>query len=157
MLAEVLGRELAPGEVARHTCDNPACCRPDHLVVGTQADNVRDRVERGRSALGRGNGRNVLSENDVFAVRYYPGSLAETARLWGVSKWTVRDIRSGRIWSWLTGQRPRRIPTVGISESVGVPTGGVVNAQVVDLYGVADETRTRDDQNHNLPLQPLRE
>jgi hypothetical protein len=34
--------------VVRHRCDNPPCIRPDHLVAGTQADNIRDAVERGR-------------------------------------------------------------------------------------------------------------
>ena len=29
-----------------HRCDNPACFRPDHLYVGTNADNVRDRVSK---------------------------------------------------------------------------------------------------------------
>lgn len=35
-------------EVARHTCDNPPCCRPSHLIAGSHADNMRDRQERGR-------------------------------------------------------------------------------------------------------------
>ncbi|ACP44084.1 hypothetical protein VPP93_gp13 [Vibrio phage VP93] len=36
--------------VVRHTCDNPRCINPDHLIGGTIADNNRDRAERGRSA-----------------------------------------------------------------------------------------------------------
>lgn len=40
------------GEVARHSCDRMPCCNPDHLLWGTQADNVADRVDRGRSAMG---------------------------------------------------------------------------------------------------------
>lgn len=39
--------------VVRHTCDVGLCCNPRHLVPGTQADNMRDRVERGRSRLGK--------------------------------------------------------------------------------------------------------
>lgn len=44
-------RPLLAGEVVRHTCDNPPCCNPAHLVAGTQADNVRDAVARGRQNL----------------------------------------------------------------------------------------------------------
>lgn len=36
-----------------HSCDNPPCCNPSHLRVGTYKDNVRDRVERDRSKGGR--------------------------------------------------------------------------------------------------------
>lgn len=52
-----LGRQLVNGEVPRHTCDNPACVRHDHLLVGTQADNNRDRDERGRLARDPNTGR----------------------------------------------------------------------------------------------------
>jgi len=42
--------EAAPaGLVVRHTCDNPPCVAPDHLLLGTQADNVQDRVDRDRT------------------------------------------------------------------------------------------------------------
>ena len=34
--------------VVRHTCDNPICCNPSHLVMGTQAENIADREARGR-------------------------------------------------------------------------------------------------------------
>lgn len=48
MLELKLGRKLAAGECVRHTCDNPPCVNPDHLVVGTQRDNVQDAIARGR-------------------------------------------------------------------------------------------------------------
>ena len=40
--------EIPSGQVVRHKCDNPPCCNPNHLVLGTQADNVADMHERNR-------------------------------------------------------------------------------------------------------------
>ena len=42
---------LLPGAVVRHKCDTPACVNPDHLVIGTQLDNMRDAIARGRSFM----------------------------------------------------------------------------------------------------------
>lgn len=52
VLAEKLNTNLdgLRGVVARHTCDNPRCINPEHIIPGTHADNNRDRAERGRSA-----------------------------------------------------------------------------------------------------------
>jgi hypothetical protein len=48
-----LGRELLPGMVAMHSCDNPPCCNPLHLSEGTKADNAADMVAKGRAPRGR--------------------------------------------------------------------------------------------------------
>lgn len=36
-----------------HRCDNPPCVRPDHLFLGTQADNIHDMIRKGRGAKNR--------------------------------------------------------------------------------------------------------
>lgn len=52
VLTQKLGRDLDPDEVTRHTCDNPGCCNPAHLIVGAAKDNTADMIERGRAITG---------------------------------------------------------------------------------------------------------
>lgn len=51
LLWTLLHGEIPEGSVIRHTCDNPACCNPEHLTIGTQGDNMEDRFRRGRYSM----------------------------------------------------------------------------------------------------------
>ena len=53
---------LTDDEIVRHTCDNPPCVRPDHLVLGSAKDNAADQVDRGRSASGQRHGSHTHPE-----------------------------------------------------------------------------------------------
>ena len=49
ILGNARGVPLSSNEWALHHCDNPPCVNPEHLYVGNSAQNVADRVRRGRS------------------------------------------------------------------------------------------------------------
>lgn len=53
VMYELVNGAIPDALLVRHTCDNRACIRPDHLVLGTHADNSADMVARGRSTKGR--------------------------------------------------------------------------------------------------------
>lgn len=57
------GEEIPAGMVVMHTCDRPDCVNPNHLVLGTQSDNVHDRDRKGRHkivAMGKRREKEIL-------------------------------------------------------------------------------------------------
>ena len=94
------------GLVVRHTCDNPRCINPKHLEIGTQEDNIQDRVVRGRSNKPKGtqNPRVVLTPEDVQYIKanFVHGDkvLGHTGlgRKFNVSHQTIRAIILGQSW-----------------------------------------------------------
>lgn len=84
--------------VVRHTCDNPHCVRPDHLLLGTEADNAADRDGRGRLAHGERAGGALLTEAAVRDVRRRRLTQSQYAAKYGVSKSTVGKAQTGTNW-----------------------------------------------------------
>lgn len=98
---------IPDGAKILHSCDNPGCVRPDHLRPGTDADNARDRDERGRHARlsGEKHGGAKLTEAAVAAIKsqYVPGSREfgqyGLARRYGVGQQQISRIIRGQQWS----------------------------------------------------------
>lgn len=88
-------------ELLRHTCDNPKCCNPNHLLEGTQSDNVKDMIIRERNATGERNGRSKLSESDVSEIwkKIEEGrSDTSISKEYSVNRRAIYSIRNGISW-----------------------------------------------------------
>lgn len=83
----------------RHTCDNPACIRPSHLVVGTQADNMRDKVERNRQQKGTDVKWAKLDDDKVRSIRSSTLKLRELSELLGVCQSVLSNVRNRKTWT----------------------------------------------------------
>ena len=93
---------IPTGLLVCHHCDNRICCNPDHLFLGTYADNMADMDRKGRRVNsprpGEGNGRAVLSEADVLYIRESDERGVDLAAKFGVCKSTITAIRKRRLW-----------------------------------------------------------
>lgn len=99
-----------PGQSVCHKCDNPWCCNPTHLFLGTHQENMRDRDRKGRSTKGRtfhhgeGSGRSAkLTLADVTTIRetYARGGVSQSAlgERFGVGQTQIGRIVRGLRWA----------------------------------------------------------
>lgn len=99
---------IAPGDLqVLHKCDTPCCINPDHLFLGTNQDNVADKVAKGRQASGdvvamgmRGErqGSRKLCEQSVREILRSSERGVDLALRFGISQSVVSEIRSRKAW-----------------------------------------------------------
>lgn len=89
---------ISTNQCVCHTCDNPACCNPTHLFVGTIATNNKDMVTKKRHAFGENNGQHKLCEIDVENIRRCVARGIDIAADYGVSRALISLIRNRKIW-----------------------------------------------------------
>jgi hypothetical protein len=94
------------GMCVLHRCDVRACVRPDHLFIGTHADNAADRRAKGRNARQDGAFSNSakLTESEVRAIRSDARSQKKIADTFGVSQMTIQRIKAGHSWKNVQAQ-----------------------------------------------------
>lgn len=106
-------RPFPDGLYCCHTCDNPRCVNPSHLVAWTQKENIADMHRKGRAAsvdqtrhTGELNGRALLTDNDVVEIVRLINSRTirqkDIASMYGVCVGVIEKIKSGKLWSSIT-------------------------------------------------------
>lgn len=100
---ELVHGEITEGLHVCHRCDNPLCCNPIHLFLGTNADNRADMVSKGRQARGEKNGNAKLTEAKIheIRVRLSYGGVTQKSLLteYDVSRATMSRIANKRRWA----------------------------------------------------------
>jgi hypothetical protein len=97
---ELTHGEIASGLHVLHSCDHRKCCNPKHLYLGTNQDNVDDKVRKNRQShtIGMTNGMARLTEVQVKSIKSDPRSLREIAKDYEVSHVQIGYIRRGIQW-----------------------------------------------------------
>lgn len=98
--------DIPEGLFVCHHCDNPRCVKPRHLFVGTQGDNMRDSVAKGRArqhhSQGEDHASSKISEKDVHEIRrlYATGRVSHRAlaKMWQMSHTHIGYIIRRQSW-----------------------------------------------------------
>lgn len=101
---ELLRGPIPDGLLVCHKCDNPPCCNPDHLFLGTQADNMQDAARKGRIP-----GKRTLTEEDAQSVRealHTDESTRDIAARFGVRVGAIINLAQARSWRHQIGAVP---------------------------------------------------
>jgi hypothetical protein len=99
--------EIPPKMFVLHRCDNRSCVNPKHLFLGTQVDNMKDMVEKGRSTKGRSHKASncKLKEKDIIEIKllYSKGhTQQEISVLYSVSQTNISRIIIGKTWKHIS-------------------------------------------------------
>ena len=99
--------QIPPGLCVCHHCDNPACINPEHLFLGTQTDNMRDRQSKNRQAHGEQQGCAVLTTREIKEIRRRckpydkKNGCSALAFEYGVKHPTISNVITGKTWGWV--------------------------------------------------------
>ncbi len=102
--ATINKQEIPDKMLVMHTCDEPQCINPEHLKLGTHADNMRDRGLKGRTLRGSKNPNALLNEKEAYFIKFESGDIAnkELAGMFNVSADTIRDVKKNITWKHVT-------------------------------------------------------
>ncbi len=94
--------EIAPGLVVCHKCDVRTCVNPEHLFLGTHAENMKDMQQKGRSPHGDKHSRSKLTSEQVRRIKAMLAEgfmrMSDIAREFGVTHATIGCIARGTSW-----------------------------------------------------------
>ena len=99
--------DIPKGLMVCHACDVRSCVNPEHLWIGTCADNLADMASKGRAAKGERNGNAKLTNKQVMAILQDDRTLSQIASDYGVDRTNIWQIKSRKTHKHLGGENGR--------------------------------------------------
>lgn len=143
--------KIPKGKIVRHTCDNPKCINPEHLLIGTHFDNVQDMVKCNRQAKGERHSKAKLTEKEVIAIRINKElTNKELAEQYSVSLSTIKCIKNAETWKHLDGDidntthtvKGEKHPDAKLTEKavLEIRKSNVSKSELARKYGISRST-----------------
>jgi hypothetical protein len=141
------GYKLLTKDVIRHQCDNHWCCNPHHMIIGTQADNVRDMLDRERVGMKMFHVKRIMQMLELGCSAQYVSEKLKEGYDMQLDVSTIRRIRMRTIykhieWPWgdaYAAQRRQRLAEVRAAKL----------ACVSECDIILDATNTQGDEDGN--------
>jgi hypothetical protein len=129
------GYELGKKDVIRHQCDNAWCCNPYHMLIGTQADNVKDMLERERVGIKLFHIKRIMQMFEIGCTAEYICEKMREGYNMSLDVSVVRKIRLRKVykhveWPWgdeYAAQRRQRLREVRAAKLASDPECGIMN------------------------------
>jgi len=99
------GYQLQKGDVVRHTCDHSWCCNPYHMIIGTQADNVKDMLDRERVGMKHYQVKRIMQMLEIGCTAKFVAAKMREGYNFVVDVSVIKKIRLRTIykhipWPW---------------------------------------------------------
>lgn len=134
------------GQSVLHSCDNPPCCNPRHLRLGTQMDNVQDAIERGRHVHGERHKAATISDEQAKRVKELASlgkyTQQEIADMIGCDAHVVAHIGQGKTWKHIDGPKAmtrerKPVPEFDVEQMIDLRKQGMSGVDIAELYGIS--------------------
>ena len=167
-IAFFLGHGKDPGELlVCHACDNPTCCNPAHLWIGTPRDNILDCHSKGRNADVTGENNGTASMTDATAKGILEDLVAKEMKVkdialkWGVHRARVTEIKMGKVWTCvvLSPEKEKireklrnswgqaKLTKEDIAQAIEMRKSGMLCREIAEVFGVCMSTIARAVRN----------
>jgi len=143
------------GTVVMHMCDNRLCVNPNHLKLGTQADNIKDMDSKGRRVsnpvVGNLHHMTALTERQVKNIYQMSGKRSDIAVLFSCKEDVVKSIKTARTWAHVTSGLSLGLP--GKPTHTGLPDNDV---RSIYLSGEKSKVLAKMYNCHICTIQKIR-
>jgi predicted XRE-type DNA-binding protein len=145
--------EIPYGMLVCHRCDTPSCINPEHLFLGTNADNTADKLNKNRQSRLKGeqNGNSKVDTDAIKKIRTSNDAAEALVGEYGIGKTQITRIRNGESWSHVKefimskGERRKRIRNklMKLTENQVIEIRkikGLSQTEIAKIYGISQTT-----------------